>query len=284
MKGNEAADETAKLATQLAGPSEVEEYPLETLKTETKRLMIDKWETQFHKTTKAGQLKEIIGTIREAKEWNEATRLDSYLTQVLTGHGGTMAYLKRSKVINTHRCTCGEQPSRDHLIVEYPLTRSAYLKAKSKLDGKERRKGRIAIVAKAFSSMMEQMWHENQKRIMPMRMNGGVAGNFIFDNFELVDTPSEQFFLCKTPNCGKLYGRGTSTAHKKNHILSHQNTIVEEPFHLKDQNVRERLVRKLIVTRGLPYRLSEDKLFRSITSTKMNTAAISNGIIKDFME
>ena len=173
IKGNEAADEAAKLATQLAGPSEVEEYPLEKLKTETKRLMNDKWETQFHETTKAGQLKEIIGTIGEAKEWKEATRLDFFLTQVLTGHGGTMAYLKRFKVINTDRCTCGEQQSRDHLIVECPLTRSAYLKAKSELEGKGRRKERIAIVAKAFSSMMEQMWHENQKRIMAIRMNGG---------------------------------------------------------------------------------------------------------------
>ena len=169
IEGNEHADEAAKSAAELTGEPSINECPMETVKLELKKRMDHAWETRYESTTKAKHLKEIICTIEEAKEWREATELNFFLTQMLTGHGGTMEYLKKFKIVNTNRCTCGQVQSREHILLECPLTRKIYDEAKRKLSERAERVERIRAVAECLTKMMKKIWDENQLRITQIR-------------------------------------------------------------------------------------------------------------------
>ena len=106
-----------------------------------------------------------------------------------------MEYLKKFKIVNTNRCTCGQVQSRDHILLECPLTRSMYDEAKRKRSERAERVERIRVVAESLTNLMKKMWDENQQRITQIKQGLTPMDRFITTRAQarrMVDESNQQ--------------------------------------------------------------------------------------------
>jgi hypothetical protein len=119
--GNELADKLAKAATRNSDiVVSFNRIPTSTLYSELKEEVIQNWQTDWDKCTKAAITKEFFPNIRDRFKMNISTNPN--FTALVTVHGRTRAYLHRFRLIDNAMCPCNkEDQTVDHLIHQCTL-------------------------------------------------------------------------------------------------------------------------------------------------------------------
>jgi ribonuclease HI len=114
--GNEMAYQLAKAATQNSDIAvSLNRIPTSTLHSELKEVVIQKWQTDWDKCTKAAITKEFFPNVRH--RLNMKISINPNFMAMVTGHGRTRAYRHQFKLIDNATCPCNkEDQTVDHLI------------------------------------------------------------------------------------------------------------------------------------------------------------------------
>ena len=120
--GNEIAD---KLAKEAAGKDIISynKIPKCAIAQLLKDQSIEKWQTQWDKTTKALTTKEFFPSIKD--RLNTKIKITPNFTAFVTAHGKTKAYLHRFKIIESPDCPCGGgSQTINHLLFDCTILQS----------------------------------------------------------------------------------------------------------------------------------------------------------------
>jgi len=114
--GNELANRIAKEAARSNGTSiAFNRIPVSILYYEAAEEARQKWQDEWTTCTKAATTKHYFPTVQD--RLNIKINLTPNLTAMLTGHGGTRAYLNRFKLRDDATCICGQgDQTTDHLL------------------------------------------------------------------------------------------------------------------------------------------------------------------------
>jgi len=119
--GNEMADQLAKGATRNSNTAvSFNRNPTSTLHSELKEVVIQKWQMDWDKCTKAAITKEFFPNVRD--RLNMKISINPNFTAMVTGHGRTSVYRHRFRLIDNATCPCNKEDQRvDHLIFRCTL-------------------------------------------------------------------------------------------------------------------------------------------------------------------
>lgn len=119
--GNERADELAKYAAlNNRQQPKYDRFPLSFAKHSTRSDSLEEWQHSYDSATTGATTKLFFKNIVLAYRVLAKFRINNYITQILTGHGGFNYYLHRFKLKESALCTCGEDIPQtvQHLLVE----------------------------------------------------------------------------------------------------------------------------------------------------------------------
>lgn len=106
--GNERADELAKRAAlhnkQVAW---YDKFPLSYAKHIIRNATVQVWQDRYMAASAGGTTKLFFRDVALAYRVLREIRLNNFLTQIFTGHGGFRAYLYKFKLADSPLCTCG---------------------------------------------------------------------------------------------------------------------------------------------------------------------------------
>jgi hypothetical protein len=110
------ADQLAKAATRNSDIAvSFHRIPKSTLHSELKEVVIQKWQKDWDKGTKAAITKEFFPNVRD--RLNMKISINTNFTAMVTGHGRTRVYRHRFRLIDNATCPCNkEDQTVDHLI------------------------------------------------------------------------------------------------------------------------------------------------------------------------
>jgi hypothetical protein len=119
--GNELADQLAKAATRNSDIAvSFNRIPTSTLYSELKEAVIQKWQTDWDKCTKAAITKEFFPSVRDRLKMNMSIN-PNFMARV-TGHRRTRVYLHRFRLMDNATCPCNkEDQTVDNLIHQCTL-------------------------------------------------------------------------------------------------------------------------------------------------------------------
>lgn len=121
IEGNERADELAKQAAlNDRRQSFYDRFPLSFAKSSIRTVSINKWQQIYDASQTGSTTKLFFKNISLAYNIIKNIRLDNYISQILTGHGGFKSYLFRFNLSDSPFCSCGEDvpQSVQHLLLE----------------------------------------------------------------------------------------------------------------------------------------------------------------------
>jgi len=115
------ADQLAKAATRNSDIAiSFNRIPTSTLYSELKEVVIQKWQTDWDKCTKAAITKEFYPNVRDRLKTK--ININPNITAMVTGHGRTRAYRHRFRLTDNATCPCNkEDQTVDHLIYRCTL-------------------------------------------------------------------------------------------------------------------------------------------------------------------
>jgi len=129
--GNEMVDQLAKATTRNRDIAvSFNRIPTSTLYSELKEVVIQKWQKDWDKCTKAAITKEFFPNVRDRLKMKIS--INPNFMAMVTEHGRTRAYRYRFKLIDNTACPCNkEDQTVDHLIHQCNLlhTNGQLLKA-----------------------------------------------------------------------------------------------------------------------------------------------------------
>jgi len=106
--GNEMADQLAKAATRNSDIAvSFHRIPTSTLHSELKEVVIQKWQMDWDKCTKAAITKEFFPNVRD--RLNMKISINPNFTAMVTGHGRTRAYRHRFRLTDNATCPCNKE-------------------------------------------------------------------------------------------------------------------------------------------------------------------------------
>ena len=123
LEGNERADELAKLASKLKKKPDYEACPISFAKRLLRQNSISEWNRRYQSGETAAGTKLFFPDATSAYRTIGRIKVDSTLTQVLTGHGGFSQYLHRFRCKENPSCICepGTTESVTHILCECPV-------------------------------------------------------------------------------------------------------------------------------------------------------------------
>ncbi|XP_054153607.1 uncharacterized protein LOC128952269 [Oppia nitens] len=121
--GNETADILAKNATLSHKAPILTDMPLSTLKKNIREKTIYEWNQQYISSTTGSTLKTHFPSIHDVFKLHNKTGTTFEMTQVLSGHGYHLEYLKKFNITTSDACPCDEHSTQslDHLILITPV-------------------------------------------------------------------------------------------------------------------------------------------------------------------
>jgi hypothetical protein len=119
--GNETADQPAKATTRNGDIAvSYNRIPTSTFYSELKEVVIEKWQTDWDKYSKAAITKEFFPKVRDRLKFKIS--INPNFTALVTGHGRTRAYRHRFRLIDNAMCPCNKvDQTADHLIYRCTL-------------------------------------------------------------------------------------------------------------------------------------------------------------------
>jgi len=119
--GNELADQLAKEAAANTDiPTCYNRVPKSVVKSELKAKSVERWQSEWNKTTKGKITKDYFPEVTE--RLITKINITPNLTTMITGHGNTKTYLYRFKIIDSPECPCGHNDqTTDHILLECTL-------------------------------------------------------------------------------------------------------------------------------------------------------------------
>lgn len=121
LKGNDQADKLAKQATKLGLNVSYSKVPESYLKNKINSILISEWQREWEIDDKGRHVFKFIPSISKFLQ-NKHFKITHQLTQLLTGHGGLNAYLRRFNIQTNENCDCGQNVPQtvDHLLFWCP--------------------------------------------------------------------------------------------------------------------------------------------------------------------
>nr|GBP86159.1 Retrovirus-related Pol polyprotein from type-1 retrotransposable element R1 4 [Eumeta japonica] len=139
IKGNERADELAKIAAQKADADyDYEKIPLSWVKSKIREETILKWQTRYDSSQTGAITKTFFPDAKKAYATIRKLKPTPVQTQIFTGHTGIAEYLHRFKLLQSPSCECDADKIESvwHIILECPR----YEVARYDLEHREPRK------------------------------------------------------------------------------------------------------------------------------------------------
>ncbi|XP_045451007.1 uncharacterized protein LOC123659888 [Melitaea cinxia] len=123
LEGNERADHLAKeAALELKRAFDYDSCPVSFIKRSIRMQSIDEWNRRYRDGETAGVTKVFFPDAIAAYKITSKIKVDRFVTQALTGHGGFSEYLYRFKCKESPSCVCdpGCPESVFHVLLECP--------------------------------------------------------------------------------------------------------------------------------------------------------------------
>ena len=113
---NEIADQLAKeAAANTDTPTCYSRVPKSVVKSELEATSVEKWQSEWVKTTKGKIIKEYFPEV--AGRLNNEIYITPNITTMLTGHGNINTYLYKFKMIDSPKCPCGHNDQTTDCIL-----------------------------------------------------------------------------------------------------------------------------------------------------------------------
>lgn len=128
--GNEAADVAAKAAASQNRSKEYASFPLSYAKHMIKEKFLQVWADEYLVAAQGSTTRMFFPTLADAAQFHLAAENSFEVTQFLTGHSFSRAYLKRFKIQENPHCPCDMAAIQDvrHLLEICPMYATARYK------------------------------------------------------------------------------------------------------------------------------------------------------------
>ncbi|GBP96822.1 Retrovirus-related Pol polyprotein from type-1 retrotransposable element R1 4 [Eumeta japonica] len=180
IKGNERADELAKIAAQKADADyDYEKIPLSWIKNKIREETILKWQTRYDSSQTGAITKTFFPDAKKAYATIRKLKPTPVQTQIFTGHTGIAEYLHRFKLLQSPSCECDADKIESvwHIILECPRYEVARYDLEHKIETKlekqkmheimenpEKRVEFLSFAEKAFREATSRHRSMNRKR------------------------------------------------------------------------------------------------------------------------
>ena len=122
IDGNEAADAAAKLATEKHAAKVYTAFPISYAKRVIREETMKIWRLDYINAEQGSTTKIFLPTLDDAIAFRGETELTFEMTQILTGHCFSKAYLKRFRILTDDCCPCEKDTEQSlvHLLMSCP--------------------------------------------------------------------------------------------------------------------------------------------------------------------
>jgi ribonuclease HI len=118
IQGNELADSAAKTAAVQKRAQAYVQFPLSYAKHRIKQETMDLWQTEYSESDTGSTTKSFFPSLKSIQQFRTHCEPSFEMTQILTGHGFHLQYLKRFKVQEREACPCGEAVQDVHHLLK----------------------------------------------------------------------------------------------------------------------------------------------------------------------
>ncbi|CAK1592561.1 unnamed protein product [Parnassius mnemosyne] len=123
IPGNERADELAKLAAQTSKQAPTYDcFPLSFAKRLIRDNSIIRWQERYSTSNTGSTTRKFFPCIKEAYKTMCKVKMNNFISQILTVHGGFKSYLFRFKLSQSPYCSCDNQTLQtiEHILLDCP--------------------------------------------------------------------------------------------------------------------------------------------------------------------
>ncbi|XP_045457894.1 uncharacterized protein LOC123668146 [Melitaea cinxia] len=139
LEGNERADHLAKEAALKSKRTfDYDSCPVSFIKRSIRMQSLDEWNQRYRAGETAGVTRVFFPDATAAHRIIAKIKVDRFVTQVLTGHGGFSEYLYRFKCKESPSCVCDPECSESvlHVLLDCPTIEYERLRLESRLGAK----------------------------------------------------------------------------------------------------------------------------------------------------